>query len=349
MDLIFLSDIVLTVLALIALAIASYTDFKKREVANWISFSLIITAIIIRTIISVMVNQGVLSIFLSLGMLAVFLAGFFFLLKNERPWLEYVVAVIFIAIWFFSRTFHLNYLNPVFLFFGVFIIIANVIYYTKMSGGADGKILLALSVVFSTTPVFLIQNYNLYIPLFSGWVLSSSPFLFDFIVNSLFVGFVFGLVFSTIMALRNKKLFLESFKKLNRKMFLMKLIFIFFGFLFLVLALSDSVFFILGIALLIIPYLIVFVSAVQQSSMTKMKSWKELTEGDWIVNEVKIGGKVLKKTADGLTKKDILLIKKSGKKILVLDGMPYVPVFLISIIISLILWNLMFLLLEAMI
>jgi len=349
MNVLFIGDIILIVSALAALLVASYTDFKKREVANWISFSLVILAIILRTIVSIFVNTKLLSVLLALGMLLFFLLGFFFLLKNQKPWLEYVVSIIFIAIWFFTKSFNLDYLTPVFLVFGIFIILGNIMYYTKVSGGADVKILLALAVAFSTTPVFLHQSYNLYIPLLSGFVFSSSPFIFDFIVNSLFVGFVFGLIFSLIMALRNKNVFVKSFKETNRKYFLLKMIFLFFGIVFIVLSLSDGVFIILGVALLIIPYLIVFVNSVQQSCMIKSKSWKELTEGDWLVNNVKIGKTTLKKSADGLTKKDILLIKKSGKKVLVLDGMPFVPVFLISVILSLVVGNLLFLLLEAMV
>lgn len=349
MNIILISDIVLLVLALTALAIASYTDFKRREVANWLPFSLIIVAIIIRTMASILSSENFANIFLSLGLLLVFLLGFFFLLKNQRPWLEYAVAISFFVVWWFARRFNLDYLSGVFLIFGIFIILSNIMYYTKISGGADAKILLALAVVFSSTPVFLNQSYNLYIPIFSSFVFSSSPFIFDFFVNSLFVGFVFGLVFSIASAFKNKKPFQKSLKKNNQRFFVFKLVFLIVGVIFFILSFFEDNLLLLAIFLFITPYLIVFVYAVQESCMTKLKSWEELTEGDWLAKNVRIGNKVLKKTADGLTKNDISLIKKSGKRVPVLDGMPFVPVFLISVIICLIFGNLLFKLLEIMV
>ena len=122
MNVLFMGDIILIVLALAALIVASYTDFKKREVANWVSFSLVIVAIILRTIVSILLYTNFLSIVLSVGMLLVFLLGFFFLLRNQKPWLEYIVAIIFMIIWFFTSSFHLDYIRPVFLIFGIFII-----------------------------------------------------------------------------------------------------------------------------------------------------------------------------------------------------------------------------------
>jgi len=347
MNLIFLSDVILTVLALICLIVASYTDFKKREVANWISFSLLIAALVIRTMVSIFLASNFLQVILSFILFILFVLGIFFYLKNEVPWLEFVIAIIFIGVWFFSGFLNLNiYLVSCFLAFGILVILTNFMYYGKMSGGADVKILLALAVVFSTTPVFLKHAYDLFVPVFGFSV--PNIFLFDFFVDSLFVGLAFGVLFSIFMAFRNKKVFCKKFKEFSKKYLVFEIILIVLGIVLLILSIFQRFLIIFGIFLIIIPFLLVFISSVQEASMKKYKSWKELTEGDWLVEDVRVNKKIIKPSADGLTKKDILLIKKSGKKVLVLDGMPFVPVFLISLIVSLIFGNLLFLLLKIL-
>jgi hypothetical protein len=72
---------------------------------------------------------------------------------------------------------------------------------------------------------------------------------------------------------------------------------------------------------------------------------EKLTEGDWIVKDVIVGGKRICGPKDlGISKPQIevlLKLKQKGKirKILVKEGMPFVPVFLISFVISLIWGN----------
>jgi ABC-type glycerol-3-phosphate transport system permease component len=118
---------------------------------------------------------------------------------------------------------------------------------------------------------------------------------------------------------------------------------------FLVMAFYNYIFLVLGVFILVFPYLYIFVKSVENSCLTKMKSWKELSEGDWLVQSIKINKKMIKPSADGLSKEDINLIKKSGKKVLIKDGLPFVPVFLISLIVSLIVGNLLIRILEILI
>jgi len=87
--------------------------------------------------------------------------------------------------------------------------------------------------------------------------------------------------------------------------------------------------------ILIFPYLYIFVKAVENSCMIKLLAPKQLTEGDWLVKPVKIGKKIIKPKTEGLTVQDIAIIKKAKKKVLVKEGMPFVPVFLIAVLASL--------------
>ena len=85
--------------------------------------------------------------------------------------------------------------------------------------------------------------------------------------------------------------------------------------------------------------------------MFKRLKPKELSEGDWIEKDIKIGSKkVYTKKELGVSKKQIRLLKKYYEKgkiksVLVKEGIPFVPSFLIAFIISLIFnsWFLVFL------
>ncbi len=71
--------------------------------------------------------------------------------------------------------------------------------------------------------------------------------------------------------------------------------------------------------------------------MIKEVSPNELVEGDWVLEDVKVNGKIIYKTRkEGVSEKDIERIKKSGvKKVKIKYGIPMVPAFLITIIVAL--------------
>jgi len=162
----------------------------------------------------------------------------------------------------------------------------------------------------------------------------------DFITNSLIISLFYGLIFSGIVALRNKKRFSNKFKEVNSKLKWFKIIFLIFGAFILILGIFQKILIIPAILLLILPWFYAFIRSVEQGVLISYKSWDELQEGDWLLEQVRINDKRLKPSADGLSKEDILLIKRAGKKVLIRDGIAYVPVFLLSIIASLLFGNL---------
>ncbi len=340
MDIILISDIFLCVVSLLWLVYASISDLRKKEVANWVSLSLMFIALIIRSIVSVMLGQSILII---LGMMVLFLLFFYLFVKEKPIWIQIAGAIILIAVGFLSRSFNslgsVNYLSTGFIAFGIFFIISILLYYAKVFGGADAKLLMALAFVFATTPSFLGFNYFLPVDFF-GFSLSKSSFLVDFIINSLLISLVYGLVFSVIIATRNKKKFSIKFKEINSKLKVFKIMCLIIGIIFLVLGIFQRVLIIPAILILILPWFYAFIKSVEQGVLVSYKSWNQLQEGDWLVENTKIGNKILKPSADGLSKEEIFLIKKLGKKVLVRDGIAYVPVFLLSVIVSLLFGNL---------
>ena len=75
--------------------------------------------------------------------------------------------------------------------------------------------------------------------------------------------------------------------------------------------------------------------------MLKYKNPKELTAGDWIAKVVKINGKYICGPKDlGIEPPQIKqLIKSKVKKVLVKEGIPFVPSFLISFVFTLFFGN----------
>ena len=271
-----IADYILVFIALLWIAAACITDIKKREVANWLSFSLIAIALAIRAFAAILIQKP--SFFLyGLAGLAVFFA------------------------------------------------LGNVLYHTRIFAGGDAKLLIALGAVFATTPSFV----NL--------TSMRMPFLLLFFLNILLFGSAYGIFYSIFLAIKNKKSFITEVKKLNIETKKLRFFFLAFVSLLLVMLLMTKLYnilFLLAIVL-IFPYLYIFVKAVENSCMIKLVSPKQLTEGDWLAKPVKIGKRTIKPKTEGLTVQDIAIIKKARKKVLVKQGMPFVPVFLIAAIASL--------------
>ncbi len=58
----------------------------------------------------------------------------------------------------------------------------------------------------------------------------------------------------------------------------------------------------------------------------------KLREGDWLADNLKVGNKMISKKWEGLNHNQVLEIKKKFKKVKIKQGIPFVPVFLISFI-----------------
>jgi Flp pilus assembly protein protease CpaA len=244
---------VFLVIAFIGLCAATINDIKKREVADWISYSLLATLVALTLIYSIIQ------------------LNFYFLIK----------AVCYMVI-----------------LYGL----GNLLYYAKLIGGGDVKLLTAISPVFISFNIF---NFLAFIVLASG---------------------VYGIIYSVILACNNWK----KMKMNLRYNFLIVL-----SLIFLVLGLMcKSIILVIISVVFLAPYIVIFVSTVEKVALVKFYPASKLTEGDWLIRDVKIKGKWIRATADGLTKKDIALIKKARAKVWIKEGIPYVPVLLIAFILA---------------
>ena len=239
------------------------------------------------------------------------------IINNSWPTLFYT-AVSFIALFF----------------------IANLMYYSKQWGGGDAKLLMALSIIFATYPKNLLNYLNPNLDPF--------PFIMTLFINILIIGSLYGLAYSVFLAIKNKDKLSKSYKKISAESNLKNLKFISFllaiiVFLTLIL-LKINFSFISTIAilfLLLYPYILIFIKAVEASSMYKMIDINKITEGDWVANDLFINSKkIYSQSSPGITKQQIQELRSNGiKSVLVKEGIPFVPSFLLATIFSLIIGN----------
>ena len=95
----------------------------------------------------------------------------------------------------------------------------------------------------------------------------------------------------------------------------------------------ENLLFGFGALIFVLPYFYVYAKSVDESCMIKKIKSSKLTEGDWLVRNLKIGKKLIKAKWDGLSKEEIKLIKKKYKEIEIKQGIPFVPVFFFSFLI----------------
>lgn len=215
--------------------------------------------------------------------------------------------------------------------FGIFFLIGSAMYYTGQWGGGDAKVLMGLGALI-------------------GFDFTPFSFLISFFINILLIGALYGLVWSVYVAIKNKKQFSKEFLKQLKKFKRLKRILIIFLIVVLVsiFVIQNVAAKILLLALVIFFYLsfytYIFIKSVENSSMYKLYDIKKLTEGDWIAKVVKYKGKYICGPKDlGISKKQISLLKKYGiKKVLVKEGIPFIPPKLIAFVVTYFFGNVLF-------
>ncbi len=208
--------------------------------------------------------------------------------------------------------------------FIVFFALSIIMYYAGQWGGGDSKLLMAMGALL-------------------GLEFSRDGAGVSFLLWSILAGAGYGLVCSIYLAVKNWKpfarqysLLLHSFKWAQ----LPALLIFVFGIAFAV-STDDNVlqFLMLCIALLapVLLYTAIGVKAVEKCCMYRTVSPELLTEGDWIAKPVSYKGKYLCGPKDlGITKRQIKeLMRLKIKSVLVRDGVPFVPSFLIAFLLSL--------------
>ena len=214
----------------------------------------------------------------------------------------------------------------------IFFLLANLMYYTKQWGGGDAKLIIGLGIIFTQYPTEFLNYFNPKLTI---------PFAITFVVNILFIGAVYGIIWSAILAIKNYKKI-----KFNKNIFkrpmriILPLVLLFFLSSFLL----PQIKYLFGVAtifFLVVYLILIFTNAVEQSIMIKPMALSKLREGDWLYKPVYYKKRlILDNKKPSLTKKDISALKRFNiKSVIVKDGIPFVPAFLISVLVSLIFGN----------
>jgi hypothetical protein len=184
----------------------------------------------------------------------------------------------------------------------------NAFYYGRVFAGGDAKLLVAMTVFF--------VGASFYVTLMNIGI---------FLLFLMLSGSVYGLIYSGV-------LYVKDFSEVNKKV--RKIVdgrwwYLSVFVLLLLLGFFDWRFLFFGVFGVLILVLYVFAKALESVSMIRVVSGKDLREGDWLVDDVKVKGKVVEADWDGLSLEDIELLRKK-KKIKIKDGLPFVPAFLIA-------------------
>lgn len=288
----------------------------------------------------------------SMPMLIIYAATFLFLLiasisdlkTREVPdWLNYGSIGVGIG---FNLIFSLIYADYSYLIrsltgLGAAFVLAYLLFYTGQWGGGDSKALMGIGALLGLDWGF--------------YKLDSMPLIFSLLINILIAGAAYGLLWTLFLAAKNRRKFIKEVRViLNQKnakrgkialliLALAALIASFFPILFN----YKILLFGFAIAFYLTYYILVLTKAVEKSCMQKYVLPGKLTEGDWIVNDIKIGGKRICGPKDlGIEKKQIEALVgyyRAGriKKVLIKEGIPFVPSFLAGFLATLAFGNIL--------
>lgn len=267
-------DNLLAVIAALALAAGSFTDIKKREAPDWVSYGLIFAALGIRLLYAIFNKQS-----------SIFLNGLFG--------------------------------------FALFFIIAHALYSLKQWGGGDAKLFMGIGAVIGLN----IMKLESFIP------------IGIFFLLLIFLGAVYVLIYSLFLAAMNKENFMNSLKenvKEYRVMAWFAGLFFVFGILGLIFFSYDAAIFLfsgLFIAVFIGICTFMLAKSVEEGCLFRKVKARQLTEGDWVAETIRIRGKtIIRKNNLGITKEQINALKSYKKLILIKLGIPFVPAFFLAYI-----------------
>ncbi|HLC72957.1 MAG TPA: A24 family peptidase [Candidatus Nanoarchaeia archaeon] len=224
-----------------------------------------------------------------------------------------------------------QYIASAFIGLAITYALGSVMYYAKQWGGGDAKMMMALGVLFATRPDFVRET--------------AMPFLGEIFINILMVGALYGLLWGFVLAWKQRKKFTLVARQMlqERKMIKIRMIAIGGAVAIMFVAFNVQDVFIkitimtFSLLVLLYPYLWIYVKSVEKTCLYKYVTPKELTEGDWVEEDILVNKRVVYKVKNtGIEKEDIQkLIRAKVKRVLVKEGIPFIPPFLIGTVLAL--------------
>ena len=245
--------------------------------------------------------------------------------REIANWLNFSLIIFALGFRFFYSLFSesFGFFYQGLIGFGIFFILGNLLYYGRFFAGGDAKLMIALGAVIPFS-----ESFSVNLKIFAS-----------FFLIFLFVGAIYSITMSIYFSLRNLKKFRKEFSLQLRKNKKLICLVLFLGLVIMILGFLESIFFVLGVFVFILPYLYIYAKAVDEACMIKKIKTSQLTEGDWLYKNIKVGKKTIKASWDGLKKREIKQLRKKYKMILIRYGIPFSLVFLISFLILIYFWK----------
>jgi len=246
-------------------------------------------------------------------------------MREVANWINFSLIIFALGFRFFWSLFSesgFGFFYQGLIGFGIFFILGNLFYYGRIFAGGDAKLMIAMGAILPFSLDFFV-NLNIFLM---------------FLVLFLFIGAGYGIVWSVVLAFRNGKGFRREFSKRWKTHRKLSFGVMFIGLILMFLGLVEGAFFGLGVFVFILPYFYLFTKSIDNSCMVFEIPSSKLREGDWLSKDLIIGNKVINKNWEGLTKAQIKQISKKFKKVKIKQGIPFIPVFLISFLVLVFLW-----------
>ena len=172
----------------------------------------------------------------------------------------------------------------------------------------------------------------------------------SYLINLVFIGGAWGIVWSTGLSIKNWRTFWRTFRTLiyQKPYARMRVISLISATVLIITSfiIAEFQLELIGLAMVsyLLCYLTIFIKSVELSSMHKWVTPDKLTEGDWLVHAVKIGKAEIIPGKLGLDKSQVRMLKKlyaqkKVDKLLVKYGIPFAPAFLLAFITTLVFNN----------
>lgn len=231
---------------------------------------------------------------------------------------------------------------------GFFYLISLAMFYGGAWGGGDAKLMVGIGALIPTYPAILTS----YVKVNSApW-----PFAITLWFNALIFGAVFGLIATAWLAIKHRqKVGIELIKTLKKNKLVPliapailvgpAIMFVF------NLPTPLAVLWIIG-CLLALSLLVT--KAVEKVCMYRIIPPTKLVVGDWIIEEIKLLGKIIYKPKKyGIEQEDIdklIKFEKQGKlkQVKIKEGLPYIPAILAGLLASLFIGDIFFIILEGL-
>ena len=261
--------------------------------------------------------------------------------KEVPDWISYSLITIGFSLSLLASIVNKDYKIILFsvIGFAIMYLIALVMYYTKQWGGGDAKLLMGLGTMFYYYPKFLLNYFHPSI--------ENIPFIIIIFINLIIYGAIYSLIWTVFLSIKNKKHFKIRFKEIynSPSTLTIRKIGVLMSIILSLFAVQEKnllpLFILLSTFPVIFVYTFILMKTVELSSMIKRISIDRLTEGDWIIYDIHDKNKLIYSSkSTGVTKEQINKIKSLRiHSVTIKEGIPFVPSFLISLILSFIFGN----------